>query len=698
VGVRPTNASVAPIRARLAAGVSSRGARPTVTDLPTLSAFLSILVGGIVLVGWWLGIDGLKSLVPGSLTMKLNTALAFVLLGVGLLDRSRPIGTRWHRMAVVPLIAMMLLSAAVGSQYLTGQDSGIDQWLFRELAGQIGTVHPNRMAPMTVICFLLIGTGILLASRGRTRRVVPALLLVALILASLNVLDFIFQAKVPSVLAGSTQMALITAVTMVVVSIGALGLLPHGGPLEVFVGTSSSARLARRLVVASLVAPVVLTWLDLEGEARGFYGTRYGASLIVLGTFVFLAAVIWQSARSARRTEIARLAALEERDRFFDVSMDLMATANADGYFIRLNPAWKATLGYDIAELLSRPFVEFVHPDDVAATNIEAARQINEGKTVLNFLNRYRHSNGSYRWLEWTSTPSADGSRLYATARDVTIRKQEEERLEAPIRADRERRAEARRMIEVTIEARAFRPVFQPVIDLSSGVVVGFEALTRFTDGCRPDVMFATALECGLGIELEAVTLEAALDEARLLPPKAWLSLNLSPALLCDVETLRPVLGQHSRSIVLEVTEHEAIGAYEPLHQALTQLGPGVQLAVDDAGAGIANFSHLVELRPDFVKIDASLIRGVDTDVRRQAVVVGLVHFAAAAGCLVIAEGIETEGELKTVAELGIGLGQGFLLARPAAAEAWKATRNVAEGRASALGSRRRLRVTTAPR
>jgi EAL domain-containing protein (putative c-di-GMP-specific phosphodiesterase class I) len=134
------------------------------------------------------------------------------------------------------------------------------------------------------------------------------------------------------------------------------------------------------------------------------------------------------------------------------------------------------------------------------------------------------------------------------------------------------------------------------------------------------------------------------------------------------------------------------------LHEALGRLGPGVRLAVDDAGAGIANFSHLVELRPDFVKIDASLVRGVDTDLSRRALVVGFVHFAAAAGCLVIAEGIETEAERATVAELGVRLGQGFLLARPAAAETWKATRDVGEGRASPLGSRRRLRVATAPR
>lgn len=688
-------------RARLAKGATLREARPGLKDLPALSAALSILVGGIVLVGWWLGIDGLKSLVPGLLTMKVNTALAFVLLGVGLLARSRAIGTRWHRLAVVPLVAMMLLSAAVGSQDLTGRDWGIDQWLFRELPGQIGTVQPNRMSPMTVISFLLTGTGVLLAGRSRIHKVVPVLLLGALFVASLNVFDLIFEATVPSVLDGYTQMALNTAVTMAVVSIGAMGLLPSAGPLDVLMGPSSSAGLARRLMVASLIAPVVLGWLRLQGEERGLYGTRYGASITALGSFVFLAVVTWQSARSARRTEAGRLAATEELERFFDVSSDMLATAGADGYFLRLNPAWKATLGYDVAELQSRPFVEFVHPDDRAAT-IEAARQLDQGMTVVNFQNRYRHLDGSYRWLEWTATPSADGSTVYATARDVTSRMQDEERRLAPILADRARLAESRRRIEATIEARAFRPVFQPVVDLPSGVVVGFEALTRFSDGSRPDEMFATALECGLGLALEAVTLEAALSEARRLPPEAWLSLNVSPTMLCDVETLQPLLGESSRPIVLEITEHEAIGAYEPVHAALARLGSGIRLAVDDVGAGVANFSHLVELRPDFVKIDASLVRGVDTDMSRSALVVGLVHFAAAAGCLVIAEGIETEKEQSTIAGLSVGLGQGYLLARPAPAETWM-VKQVGKAQphgdgASAASGRRAPGTPTGPR
>jgi EAL domain-containing protein (putative c-di-GMP-specific phosphodiesterase class I) len=122
---------------------------------------------------------------------------------------------------------------------------------------------------------------------------------------------------------------------------------------------------------------------------------------------------------------------------------------------------------------------------------------------------------------------------------------------------------------------------------------------------------------------------------------------------------------------VLEVTEHEAIGDYAELRSAIGALGSGVRVAVDDAGAGAANFSHLVELRPQFVKIDLGLVRGVDTDLARQALVVALLHFASATDCQVIAEGIEKDAERTTLRRLGVQLGQGYLLGRPAEAATW---------------------------
>ena len=120
-----------------------------------------------------------------------------------------------------------------------------------------------------------------------------------------------------------------------------------------------------------------------------------------------------------------------ERDmeRFFDLSLDMICIAGLDGYFKRLNPAWEKTLGYPIGELLARPFVEFIHPEDRAATN-EVVREMDEGSEVVHFENRYRHKDGSYRWFAWKAPAIAPGQDyLYATARDVTASRENEARL-----------------------------------------------------------------------------------------------------------------------------------------------------------------------------------------------------------------------------------------------------------------------------
>ncbi|MGO9544176.1 MAG: PAS domain S-box protein [Rhodomicrobium sp.] len=113
----------------------------------------------------------------------------------------------------------------------------------------------------------------------------------------------------------------------------------------------------------------------------------------------------------------------EELDRFFTLSQDLFCIASTDGYFLRLNPSWEQTLGYTLAELQDRPFYDFIHPDDVASTR-EAVDELIAQKEVINFPNRYRCKDGSYRWIEWRAT--AVGGRIYGAARDITRRKQQE--------------------------------------------------------------------------------------------------------------------------------------------------------------------------------------------------------------------------------------------------------------------------------
>ncbi|MGH2466067.1 MAG: EAL domain-containing protein [Candidatus Limnocylindrales bacterium] len=230
----------------------------------------------------------------------------------------------------------------------------------------------------------------------------------------------------------------------------------------------------------------------------------------------------------------------------------------------------------------------------------------------------------------------------------------------------RQRRGEVRGELEQVLLRGAFQPVFQPIVELGSGKTVGYEALTRFTDGTRPDRRFADADAVGLGLELEEACLKAAIAASDRLRDDVWLSLNASPDLLLERGKLRHCLASAPRPVVLEVTEHVAIEDYSAFRAAVSAVGPDIRVSVDDAGAGFASFRHILELHPDFVKLDIALVRDIDLDNVRQALVAGIVYFAQKSGCVLVAEGIETVGERDLLRSLGVDLGQGYLLGRPA--------------------------------
>ncbi len=238
---------------------------------------------------------------------------------------------------------------------------------------------------------------------------------------------------------------------------------------------------------------------------------------------------------------------------------------------------------------------------------------------------------------------------------------------------DLRREAGLRDEIGALLASSAFHPVFQPIVDLLSGEAVGYEALSRFDSGQRPDLCFADAWSVGLGAELELATLAAAVEAGKQLPAGAWLDLNVSPRLLAEPGRLREILWEAGRPLVLEVTEHELIDDYDVVREAVRELGHDIRLAVDDAGAGVANFGHIIDLRPDFVKLDIGLVRRVNANLGRQAMVVGMRHFARTAGCRLIAEGVETVEEAATLTALGVEFGQGYLFGRPEPVDAWTA-------------------------
>jgi EAL domain-containing protein (putative c-di-GMP-specific phosphodiesterase class I)/DNA-binding response OmpR family regulator len=211
-----------------------------------------------------------------------------------------------------------------------------------------------------------------------------------------------------------------------------------------------------------------------------------------------------------------------------------------------------------------------------------------------------------------------------------------------------------------------YHMVFQPVVDLRGGRVVGYEALARFDDGTAPDTLVSLASSVGMGAAVEGALVQAAVAEAAMLPSDCWLAVNVSAGFAQSGPELGEMLSMLRRPAVVELTEHEPVTDYSRLRAALVSLPPGTTVAVDDAGAGYASFSHVLQLRPQLVKLDRAWVAGIDGDEVRQALVGAFVSFAERAGCQLVAEGIETHNELRTLEGLGVGLGQGYLLGRPA--------------------------------
>jgi EAL domain-containing protein (putative c-di-GMP-specific phosphodiesterase class I) len=213
-------------------------------------------------------------------------------------------------------------------------------------------------------------------------------------------------------------------------------------------------------------------------------------------------------------------------------------------------------------------------------------------------------------------------------------------------------------------------PVFQPLVELGSGRLIGYEALSRFnTDPRRtPDAWFNQAARCGRGLALEIAAIKAALAAGGR-PPGTYLSLNFSPSALSSPKIMG-ILPKNMSDIVVEVTEHELASDDGGLESGLAKMrARGARIAVDDAGAGYAGLNQVMRVQPDLIKLDRSLIEGVHADGAKSALVEFFVMFARRVGASVCTEGIETLDELRTLLNLGVTYGQGYLLGRPA--EPW---------------------------
>jgi len=211
----------------------------------------------------------------------------------------------------------------------------------------------------------------------------------------------------------------------------------------------------------------------------------------------------------------------------------------------------------------------------------------------------------------------------------------------------------------------------QPIVDLATGARVGAEALSRFPAdwGMAPDVVFAEAHSVDLGHRLELLALERA--AAHLDAVGGYVAMNVSPATLLTAECGELLARLPLDRVLLELSEHDQVEDYDALTVTLAPLrAGGLRLAIDDVGAGFSSLRHIVVTSPDVIKIDRSIVAGLDSDPVLSKLVHSLVEFGHGCDVRVVAEGIETAAEAAALRALGVDYGQGWHYGRPGPPEA----------------------------
>lgn len=241
------------------------------------------------------------------------------------------------------------------------------------------------------------------------------------------------------------------------------------------------------------------------------------------------------------------------------------------------------------------------------------------------------------------------------------------EQIQQTLDVEKERRTKLRR-IKSVLSKRNLHILYQPAVRIDRPGVEFAEALSRFEAKPyeSPDKWFRAANEVGLGIELEMLAVRLALEGLAELPPSMSISINASPQTIISSEFSALLASAALNRIILEVTEQEAVHSYPAMIKQLNPLRKdGLRLAVDDMGAGFSSFQHLLDMRPDIIKLDMSLSRGIDSDPARRALASALIVFAKDIGSDLVAEGVETSQEMRSLRGLGVTIIQGYYISRP---------------------------------
>jgi PAS domain S-box-containing protein len=445
-----------------------------------LAGAIVVLVGGLVLLGWQLGLESLKRILPELVAMNPATAIAFILCGASLWllvadQAGRNTGRIVKALAGTAVLIGLLKFCAIAA----GSHVGVDQ-LFFSTKLDIDPIYPNRMAPTTAFNFVLIGLALMLVDVETKGRLRPAqwLALVVSLIALLAVIGYLYGVGKLTGFAAYIPMALNTATAFLMLSAGLFLARPDRGLMAIATSDTMSGVLVRRLLPAIILIPALLGWLRLAGQRAGLYSTELGVALTVVGNIVFFLVLLWWNAgllgrmdterkwthealrrahdeleiRVQERTkdlvmankqlrrevrerkhaeEALRLANIYNRS-LLEASLDPLVTIDAKGKITDVNAATEKATGYSRTELIRKDFSDhFTEPEKARKGYQQAFKK----GYVIDYPLEIRHKAGQVTSVLYNATVYRDETGkvigVFAAARDITERKRTEEEIKS---------------------------------------------------------------------------------------------------------------------------------------------------------------------------------------------------------------------------------------------------------------------------
>jgi PAS domain S-box-containing protein len=647
-------------------------------------ALLVIIVGCLVLAGWIFEIEAIKGGFLGNMTaMKVNTAIAFILSGLSLWLLQTQLGTFWSRFAAQAIaLVVALIGLLTSTQYLFGWDLGIDQLVFHDTSPSVEKFPPGRMGFNTSASFALMGSALWsYRLKCHSYRAAQILALFAGVVAFQTLVGYAYHVPLFQGLTEYTpEMPLSTAVTFIILCGGVLSQNPQQGVMRFFASTNPSHIITRRLLLTAISVPLILGWVILEGQRRGYLDAEFAITLLIIQIIIAFAILILLNVLLVERMSTEQQTALRESNERLSLALDAAKLGSWDWNLLSGTVTWsaqherlfgKAPGSFNVTY---QGFLDCIYPSDRESV-IEKIERVRANQEEYSQEFRILLADKSIRWIatkgQFFYDENGRAIRMSGVCMDITASKQLEQEQKQLLELEQVARAKSETANRMKDE---FLSILSHELRTPLNSILGWSKLLRTRSFKPAKVTYGLeTIERNAKAQLQII--DDLLDVSRIIQAKLLLDISeinlisvidaaiatMHPAAVAKnikIETVyspcvSPIMGDFNRlqqvvwNLLSNAIKFTPSGGYVKV--SLEQVGKSVHIYISDTGKGIS---------PQFLPYVFDRFSQEDRSLTRAYGGLGL-------GLAIVRSLVELHGGTVDVKSPGEGLGSRFLVKLP---------------------------------